>query len=172
MKTILIFLPIYFLFGSCVSIYFTEPQPKGGTLLNEIPNELLGSWEEGKNSMGFYKNGITTITYVSDSLNNIVDTIYTKIPLGDSLRIYQAKNIFVLNYPNKVYNWEIIAFKPQANGDIYSYQMTDPNFFALDRNLKLLNAIYYVDHEEKILNTLNPIYNDRLEFRSATLLDK
>ena len=162
MKTILIFLPIYFLFGSCVSIYFTEPQPKGGTRLNEIPDELLGSWEEGKNFMGFNKNGITTITYESDSLNNIIDTIYAKIPLSDSLRIYQAKNIFVLNYPNKVYNWEIIAFKPQANGDIYTYKVIDPKFFALDRNLKLLNAIYYVDGEEKIVNTLNSNYNDQL----------
>ena len=118
--------------------------------------------------MGFNKNGITTITYESDSLNNIIDTIYAKIPLSDSLRIYQAKNIFVLNYPNKVYNWEIIAFKPQANGDIYTYKVIDPKFFALDRNLKLLNAIYYVDGEEKIVNTLNSNYNDQLEFRSAT----
>jgi hypothetical protein len=169
MKTILIFLSFSFIFTSCVSIYFTETQPKGGTMLNEIPNELIGNWMESENNyIGFDKKGKTGTKYVSDSLGNIVDTIFENIPLSDSLRIFQVKNIYILNYKEKGKNWGIITFKPQLNGDIFTYQIDDPHFFAKDRNLKLVKAVYIIDGEEKVVNTLNPNYENNLQFQSAT----
>jgi hypothetical protein len=170
MRTLFIFLSLTFLFSSCVSIYFTETQPKNGKELTEIPKELIGIWKNGNNGYsGFDINGGISTSYIKDSLDNIIDTVYEKTPLSDSVKMFKAKDIYVLNFKEKGNPWEIIALQVQKNGDINGYWDNDPNLFSSDRDLKLLKSVYANEEGEyKTFTSLDPKSQEELSLKSAT----
>lgn len=172
MRTLFLFLSLTFLFSSCVSIYFTETQPLNGKELTEIPEELIGIWKNGNNGYsGFDKNGGISTSYVKDSLDNIIDTLYEKVPLSDSVKMFKTKDIYVLNFKESGNPWEIIALQVQKNGDINGYWDNDPNLFSSDRNLKLLKSVYSnQEGEYKTFTSLDPKSQEELSLKKRYIL--
>ncbi len=156
------------LFTSCSHIYFQEVQPKGGVMLTEMPKELYGKWFEA-NSEGWEINqfGITKIDFKTDSMENIIDTVYSTTPLSDSMRIYKSEGLYILNYREKCEYWEIAFFQPQTNGDISIYNISDPKVFAKVKGIKLVEANYTIDDEYRTVYNLDPEAESSLKFESA-----
>ncbi len=167
MKTSFIFVLLLFILSSCVSVYFKDPQPKDGVLLHEIPPELCGKWME-KGGLLVEKDGISFIEFEKDTLNNTVDTIYQKAYLSDSVQLYKAKDIYVLNTRKQGQHWEILALSIQNNGDINVYQITEPQLFAKDKNLHLEEARFMIDERDTIVQTLRLKYEGTQKLKSAT----
>jgi hypothetical protein len=167
MKNPAIFVLILFVLSSCVRIYFKDPQPKGGILLKEFPKELCGEWME-KGGLLVEKDGISFIEFEKDTLNNTVDTIYQKAYLSDSVSLYKAKDIYVLNTRKQGQHWEIFALSIQNNGDINVYQITEPQLFAKDKNLHLEEARFMIDERDTIVQTLRLKYEGTQKLKSAT----
>lgn len=170
MKLFLAVILLSFIFPSCSSIYFIEPQPKGGERQPEMPKELYGLWFSENKGWQFNENGITFINFEIDSNANIVDTTYQLVPLSDTLRIYKAKELYVINYINSEKNnnyWEILILERVTNGDINIYYSYNPEIFAHVKGLKLEEATYYIDGEKKIVKTLNHDFESPNEFNNA-----
>ena len=170
MKLFLAVILLSFIFSSCSSIYFIEPQPKGGERESEMPKELYGLWFGENEGWQFNENGITAINFEIDSIENIVDTTYQLLPLSDTFRIYKAKELYVINLINSEKNnnyWEIVIFERVTNGDINIYYPYKPEIFAHVKGLKLEEATYYIDGEKKIVKTLTPDFESPNEFNNA-----
>lgn len=158
---------LLFLFASCSSIYFQEVQPKGGDNLTEIPKELCGIWHGDSEGWKIDEYGFTNIDYQTDTLDNIIDTVYTTTPLSDSTRIYSTKDFYVLNLRENSQYWEIVVIRPMNNGDIYIYYISDPKIFTKIKGIKLESANYYIDGELRTVKTVNPDAKSSLKFDSA-----
>lgn len=155
------------LFTSCSHIYFQEVQPRGGDRLNEIPKGLYGEWHGDTESWLINELGITNIDFKTDSLENIIDTVYSTTPLSDSMRIYKSEGIYVFNFRENNEYWEIAIFQPQSNGDISIYNISDPKLFAKVKGLKLVEANYTIDDEYQTVYNLDPEAESSLKFESA-----
>jgi len=155
------------LLASCSHIYFQEVQPRGGERLNEMPKELYGEWYGDTEGCLINEFGITNIDFKTDSLENIIDTVYSTTPLSDSMRIYKSKGLYVLNFRENSEFWEIAIFQPQSNGDISIYNISDPKVFAKVKGLKLVEANYTIDDEYRTIYTLDPEAESSLKFESA-----
>lgn len=171
MKPIFFFLGFVLLATSCQHVYFTEPQPKGGTLLTEVPEELYGLWFDS-DGLRIDAQGFTIINVKQDSLGNPKDTVYELMTLCDTFQLYKAKELYVINYKEVGKNWELYVLKPLKNGDIESYSSADPEIYAKDKGLKLLEATYTVEGEEKTVKTLYSEYDGSVEFQEATFSGK
>jgi hypothetical protein len=155
------------LLASCSSIYFQEVQPKGGDNLTEMPEELFGIWQGDSEGWKIDKNGFTNIDYKTDTLDNIIDTVYTITPLSDSTRIYRTKDFYVLNLRDNSQYWEIVVIRSINKGDIYFYYISDPEIFIKIKGIKLERANYYIDGELRTVKTVNPDAKTSLKFDSA-----
>lgn len=158
---------LLFLFESCSSIYFQEVQPKGGDNLTEIPKELFGIWHGDGEGWKIDEYGFTNIDYKTDTLDNIIDTVYVTTPLSDSTRIYRAKDFYVLNLRKNSQYWKIVVIRPMNKGDIYFYYISDPEIFTKIKGIKLEKANYYIDGELRTEKTVNPDAKSSLKFDSA-----
>ena len=167
MKVVMSLIALSLFFTSCVHIYFLEPQPKGGERLTEFPQELFGTWWGQEGGVRINEVGITDIDFITDSVENVIDTVYETMVLCDTFRIYQAKELFVLNVQKEGANWELLAFKPLKNGDIEYYTFTQPEVFIKDSGLELLEATYIIDGESRQVTTLDPSFEESIEFESA-----
>ena len=176
MKSLPYLVVAIFLLPSCSHIYFTEAQAGGGKLLSEVPKELHGKWkidetESAKESITEWltieKEGYRYFKVVKDSLQK-VDTVKTEATLlSDSTKLYASGKLYILNYQDDNPNWEIFILKKCANGSIYLYESRDPKFFIRDKNLKLVQAKYRIEEEEKIVETLDPPHMESANFRHA-----
>lgn len=155
------------LFASCSSIYFQEVQPKGGDNLTEMPKELFGIWHGESEGWKIDKYGFTNIDYETDTLNNIIDTVYKTTPLSDSTRIYRTKDFYVLNLRENSQYWEIVVIRPMDKGDIYFYYISDPKIFTKIKGIKLERANYYIDGELRTVKTVDPDAESSIKFESA-----
>lgn len=168
MKVLLALLTLLFL-SSCVSVYFTDPQPAGGTRLNSVPEELWGSWmTEDNEHARFDAAGIHTWKIKTDSLTLARDSTYEGLLLSDTFRLYQARQWYVLNYRSSNSPWEIIVIRKNPKGDICLYENRDPDFFVHDRNLKLEHAHFTLGEMDTIVNELHPALEDSFNLSSAT----
>lgn len=137
--------------SSCSSVSFLETQPNGGTLLNEIPEELHGNWLVEKSSISISKNGFDI---------NSPEIKNAHIILSDTFRLYKANNYYVFNFSMKdKEKWEIILLKKLKNGDINIYETRDYRLFTKDKNLKI-ETIHYGNTGEPIDTTVNKINKD------------
>lgn len=161
------FIALSILIASCSHIYFTEPQPKCGVPLTEIPNELHGVWRDQNGGLEIHKNGFNEFRYELDSITNSFDTIVENVNLSDSFKLFKAKDLYVFNAKYKSEYWEFAILTKQKNGDIHYYTTSEPDIFIKDRNLKLIEAKYNIDDEEKILKTINPDFEDHISFEYA-----
>jgi len=152
---------------SCSHIYFTEPQPRGGIPLFEIPNELHGVWSDQNGGIEIHKYGYNEFKYELDSVTNSFDTLIKYMNLSDSFKLFRAKELYVFNAKLKSKYWEIAILTKQKNGDIHYYVTSEPDVFVKDRNLKLIEAKYNIDDEEKIIKTINPDFEDHISFKYA-----
>lgn len=167
MKVIISLILLSLLFFSCVHVYFIEPQPKGGTRLTEFPQELFGTWWGDHGGVQINEAGITDIDFTTDSLDNVIDTVYQTFALCDTFRIYRAKELYLINVKNDGADWELLAFKPLKNGDIEYSTFTNPKLFIKDKGLELVEATYIVDGETKQVTALDPHFEESIEFESA-----
>lgn len=164
MKSIITISSLLLLLASCSSIYFQEVQPKGGVYQTEMPNDLYGIWFGETEGWQINEHGITNIDFKTDSLDNIIDTLYNTTPLSDSLRVYRVNDLYVLNSRENSQYWEIVIFQPKKNGDIYLYYISDPKIFASIKGLKLEEASYYIDGELRKVKTVTPEWESSLKF--------
>jgi hypothetical protein len=153
--------------ASCSSIYFQEVQPKGGDNLTEMPKELFGIWHGDSEGWKIDKYGFTNIDYETDTLDNIIDTVYKTTLLSDTTRIYRTKDFYVLNLRKNSQYWEIVVIRPMDNGDIYFYYISDPKIFTKIKGIKLERANYYIDGELRTLKTVDPDGESSIKFESA-----
>jgi hypothetical protein len=151
MKTLYFLTFLSVIITSCSSVSFLEPQPIGGTLLNEIPKELHGNWSVERDSIAINKNGFDI---------NSPEIKNAHIILSDTFRLYKANNYYVFNFSetNKEY-WQIILIKKLKNGDINIYETRDYRLFANDKNLKI-ESIHYGNTAESFDTTVNKINQD------------
>lgn len=168
MKALFLLILIPILLSSCAHVYFTEPQPKGGMRLNEVPAELHGEWYVENEGLIIEKTGATSYKTFRDSISNATDTVYDRVVLSDTFRLYQAKPFYVLNYRGSGRDWEIIVISTNKNGDIYICESRKPDIFKQDGDLKLLNAHYDLDGRDTTVHELNPDYDGEVIFKSAT----
>ena len=173
MKLAILMTFLVFTIYSCVSIYFTEPQPKDGFLFEKIPEELHGQWDD-KSSGGIkiVNNGIITFKIRKDSLSNITDTSFTNFILSDTVQLYKLDPFYILNYKTKNNPWEIAIIEKQKNGNILTYVVFDPELFTKDTNLKLENANFTINGEDTIVKTLNPYCEHSIKLNNATFSGK
>lgn len=167
MKSFLLLIGLVLLLSSCIHVYFIEPQPQGAERLTEVPEILHGKWFDKHQGWQHYANGFAMININRDSLGTVVDTTYHAFPLGDTIRIYKAKELYIIHFKNNSEYWEIITLHCMKNGDIHSSHMTNPDLFAIDKGLKLEYAYFYIDGEEKRVTTLHPEHEESLQFESA-----
>lgn len=167
MKSFISISILTFLFASCSSIYFEEVQPKGGDHLTEMPKELFGIWHGDSEGWRIDKYGFTNIDYKKDTLDNIIDTVYTTTPLSDSTSIYRTNDFYVLNLRENSQYWEIVIIRPMVNGDIHFFYISDPKVFTKIKGIKLEHANYYIDGELRTLKTLVPDAENSIKFESA-----
>jgi hypothetical protein len=158
---------LLFLLASCSSIYFQEVQPKGGDILTEMPKELFGIWQGDSEEWKIDEDGFTNIDYKTDSLENIIDTVYSTTSLNDSTRIYKSADFYVLNLRKNSEYWEIVVIRPMDNGDLYFYFISDPKIVAKIKGVKLESASYYIDGELRTVKTIDPEAESSLKFDSA-----
>jgi len=142
-------------------------QPRGGDRLNEMPKELYGEWYGDTEGWLINELGLTNIDFKTDSLENIIDTVYTTTPLSDSIQIYKSEELYVLNFRGKSEYWEIAIFQPKSNGDISIYNISDPKVFAKVKGLKLVEANYTIDDKYQTVSNLEPAAESSLKFESA-----
>ena len=166
-RPVFLFTIFSFILSSCVQVYFIEPQPKGGILLTEIPEELQGKWTLASSEFIIDKRGYTFYQIGTDTLSNSSDTIYERVNLTDSVRLYKSKRFYIVNSREDDKNWEIVVIKKLRNGDIYLYETRDPEFYIKDRNLKLVSAKYEIDDRDTIVGSLNPYFEGSSRFQSA-----
>ena len=105
MKHVILMTFLAFTLFSCVSIYFTEPQPKEGVLLRKIPEELHGQWghyseKKSKDGIKIEDNGIITFKINKDSLSNTTDTSFTNFILSDTVQLYKLNPFFITKEAN------------------------------------------------------------------------
>jgi hypothetical protein len=153
MKTLYFLTFLSVIITSCSSVSFLEPQPIGGTLLNEIPKELHGNWSVERDSIAINKNGFD-INGQSIGPAHII--------LIDTFRLYKANNYYVFNFSKKdKEKWEIILLKKLKNGDINIYETRDYRLFANDKNLKIESINYSTfGNENNLDTTVNQINQD------------
>lgn len=155
--------------SSCVSIYFTELQPKEGILLNEIPKELHGSWHFDNNEIIIESKGVISYrTRHLDTITNTLDTVYNNIILSDTVQLYKINNLYVLNYRENNNPWEIAIIERKRNGNIFIYGSTDTEIFSRDKSLKFVNANFRIDEKDTTVQTLNPDFEYSYKLNSAT----
>jgi hypothetical protein len=158
---------LLFLLASCSSIYFQEVQPKGGDILTEMPKELFGIWQGDSEEWKIDEDGFTNIDYKTDSLENIIDTVYSTTSLNDSTRIYKSADFYVLNLRENSEYWEIVVIRPMNNGDLYFYFISDPKIVSKIKGVKLESADYYIDGELRTVKRIDPEAESSLKFDSA-----
>ncbi len=156
------------LLSSCITIHFTEPQPYGGERLEEIPAELCGSWKDQDDQFSIDPKGMTELRVRKNSENGTVDSILSRVELSDTFRIYRSGTLYVVNFRESHTPWEIVVAKKMPNGDINIYQTTDAELLAKDKKLRLLEAHFILDGKDTLVKTVNPDFEDNLEFKNAT----
>lgn len=157
------------IFSSCVSIYFTEPQPIEGIFLSEVPKELHGSWHRGNYEMIIESKGsINYRTSHRDTITNALDTLYENLILSDTVHLYKINNLYVLNYREKNKPWEIVIIERKRSGNIFIYGSTDTKIFSRDKSLKFVNANFTIDEKDTTVQTLNPNFGYSYKLNSAT----
>ena len=87
--------------------------------------------------------------------------------LSDSLRIYKAKEFYVIHSKENNDYWEIVILKPINNGDINLYCTSNHELFASDKGLKLQEATYIINGEEKKVKALNTNSEESAIFQNA-----
>ena len=167
MKLILVSLLTLILLGSCVHVYFTELQPKGGKYLTEIPKELHGTWMDGHDGVKIHAGGFSEIKIKTVTMNGNVDTVHTAYSLCDTFQLYKSKELYVFHYQDKSDYWEIAVLTIEKNGDLYLYSTVEPKTFADDKGLKLEEAKFTIDDSAVTEKTLNPEYDESISFQSA-----
>ena len=160
-------LPLLLLF-SCITIHFTEPQPYGGERLEEIPAELCGTWRDKDDQFSIDPKGMTEIKVNKNEESGTIDSIATRVVLSDTFRIYRSGKLYVVNYRESNYPWEIAVAQKMSNGDINIYQTTDAELLAKDKNLRLLEAHFILDGKDTIVRIVNPDFEGNREFKKAT----
>jgi len=167
MKKVLPILALFFALISCSHIYFQEVQPKKGIYQTEMPEELFGVWFGSTEGWQMNEYGITNIDLKTDSLNNVIDTVYRTTPLSDSVQFFKATDLYVLNARENSNYWEIMIFQAMDSGDIHVYSISDPKVFYGIKGLELESANYYIDDELRRVKTLEPEATSSLKFQSA-----
>lgn len=167
MKLLIALIGLLLIVSSCSHVYFTEPQPKGGERLIVMPEDIYGIWFGGSEGWQFNEKGITNINIETDSIGTIIDTIYETNALSDSLRIYKAKELYVIHSRSNNNYWEIAILKPMKNGDINTYYTSNPVLFTSAKGLKLEEANYYIDGELKTFKTLETDDEGSMSFENA-----
>jgi hypothetical protein len=142
-------------------------QPRGGTNLTKMPEDLYGVWYSKDEGWKIDDSGITSIDLKTDAVENKTDTTYTLMPLTDSMRIYRANDFYFINYREKSQYWEIFILESLHNGDINYFEISDPKIFSKVKGIKLVEANYSVDGETRTVKTLAPDITGHLEFESA-----
>ncbi len=164
-----LFTILVLILSSCVIIYFTEPQPKEGILLSEMPKELQGSWHMDNSEMIIESKGIIVYkTRHRDTITNRLDTLYEKLILSDTVQLYKINNLFVLNYREKNSPWEIAIIEKKRSGNIFVYGSTDTEIFSRDKSLRFENANFTIDEKDTTVQTLNPDFGYSYKLNSAT----
>lgn len=168
MKLFLFTLSVLIL-SSCVSIYFTEPQPKEGIFLSEVPKELHGSWHRGNYEMIIESKGsINYRTRHSDTITNKLDTLYENLILSDTVQLFKINNLYVLNYRVKNNPWEIVIIEKKRSGNIFIYGSTETEIFSKDKSLKFVNANFTIDDKDTTVQTLKPNFGNSGKLNSVT----
>ena len=167
MKLISLTIGLLLMLSSCVHVYFSEPQPKGGKRQSEIPKELYGTWFGETEGFQFSEKGYTNINIKTDSVGTIIDTTYQTTCLSDTFRIYKAKELYVIHSKENSDYWEIVILKPMKNGNINTYHTSDPKIFVHDKGLKLEEVNYLIDDELQSFKTLDLDQFDTLSFQNA-----
>jgi hypothetical protein len=171
MKSITYIILIALTLSSCVHVYFVEPQPKAGILLPEVPKELHGKWIDQETKISIDEKGMISYKIREieiDSMSVEIDTVYSNVLLCDSIKLFKAKQYYVLNYRENNSLWEIYVIEKKTNGDVIFYETREPDFFVKDKNLKLKQAHYQVDEKDTLVETLNPKFEGNVRFNSAT----
>ena len=135
------FLIIGSLLSSCVSVYFDQPQPKGGELLTNFPKEFQGKWLGDDDTIYINSNCVKVYEYITDSVTMLKETKLTQFCLSDSIQLYKAGDYYVANLKNKEQGWEIYVFEFQKNGDLYSYYPSTSPFMGKGHGLKVEKVI-------------------------------
>ena len=171
MKHILyiIFLPL--LFASCATIYFFDPQPKSGLLLNEFPVQLQGKWQDKEGKVVITSNCYQYFSLKSDSAEKKTDKVDDdNMCLSDTVRLYKAGDYILVNlFHQNISKWEIICvIKKEKNDDLSFFYISDPEVLTKDKNLKLTNANFTIDGVDTMVTTLQPPHQKQAELNSAT----
>jgi len=93
--------------------------------------------------------------------------VFNTTSLSDTFQLYKAKELYVFHYKEKSDYWELIVITIQKNGDLNLYMTAEPKIYAVDTRLKLEEANFIIDDLEVSIKTLNPGFEESLEFRSA-----
>lgn len=155
------------LLASCSHVYFTEVQPKDGIKLKIIPADIRGTWKSDRGSIQIHETGFTDVEYKLDSNNVLIDSTLRTFHLSDTFMLFKAEDMYVFNYKYESDYWELVVLSKQENGDIHYYETNEPTIFSDDSNLKLIEAKYDIDGEDKVVHELDPDFEDHISFEYA-----
>ncbi len=148
-----IFLFLSLALGSCVQVYYVEPQYFNGVQVQEFPIKMRGSWMDQKDGVRITTNSIESIEIKKDTLGNLTDTLFQRNTLGDSLKIYQDNKILFVNYRAESPYWELAIIKINNNGTISVYDCRDAHLIVKDKNIKLEEALFVKVEEDTTIET-------------------
>lgn len=110
-------------FTACTEISYKEPQPKGITSLNSVPDKLFGKYILDGDTVVFFDKGFR-------SIDKKEDVLY----LSDSIVLKKYRGYYFVNYRDG-YEWLLRILKPQKNGDLLMLEMDNVPEDAAQRRL-------------------------------------
>lgn len=137
---------------SCVSVYFDQPQPKGGESLTSLPKEFQGKWLGDEDTIKINSTCLEVSKKIVDSLTMTTSVETVNYCLCDSIKMYKAENYYVANLYKKDLGWEIFVFEIQKNGDLVSYYPSSPPYMGKGGGLKIKKVVSTTISEESLEN--------------------
>ena len=139
--------------GSCVQVYYTEQQTFDSPQIQEFPTAMRGTWMDQKEGLRINSGSIESIKIKKDSLGNVIDSVFQRNTLGDSLKIYQENKIVFVNYRAESPYWELAIIKINNNGTIRVYDCRDAHLIIKDKKIKLEEALFMKVEEDTTIET-------------------
>ncbi len=147
LRILFLILPTLLLLSSCFSLYFDQPQPKGGIQLLSVPEDLQGFWVKDSSvdldTDTVYIDATGQYSFVFDSLAKV----YRKEGyfLSDSMLLFKAGDYYVANLSKDGIWWEVEIIELKENGDICLYYPKTAPYFGRGRGLKVLKIVQEYD---------------------------
>lgn len=110
-------------FTACTEISYKEPQPKGISSLNSVPEKLFGKYVLDGDTVVFFDKGFRSVDKKEDILY-----------LSDSIVLKKYKGYYFVNYRDG-YEWLLRILKSQKNGDLLMLEMDNVPEDAAQRKL-------------------------------------